>query len=168
MSFPQRLGAFALAVLSTLLAVGLNHTIEVLFGLDLSSFFLMIALPVGTIVLGVIALSGYLWMSRRPGFEAARLDALVLTLLALSLPFLIYGLHFWRAGHPGMGYLQFIANEVTQARPVMHIHGRAIESLKDAGEGAWLFQVIRLSALLAVAHIVAKSARRTDSSAWRA
>ena len=161
--------AWFLALVSAALAVITNALVQFYAGRDVSSVLVAVVVPVGSIGLSFLALSGFVLWARRTGLQASVLDLVFLMLVSLGVAASIYWYQYIAYGaQAGGSFLGFVASEVSGAKYAMHMRGMPADAPPvAAGDAGWLLLIVRAACLLAVARISFSLASPGHSVQWR-
>ena len=169
MPFKHRSLAWSLAVATAALSVAANALLQFSFGIDVSSLLVAVVVPIGSIAVSFVALSGFVLAARRTGLQTSALDLAFLMLLSVGVAILIYWYQYMAAAAGARGsFVGFVASEVSGAKYSMHMRGMPTNAPPvAAGDAGWLLLIIRVACLLAVARIALSMASPARSSQWR-
>lgn len=167
-----RLRTWLLAIFTAVLATLGNAAIAVNTGFEVFSFTMFFLIPVGTLLLCVVASSGFYLGARTSPFQPTQIDLAFLMLVNVGLIVLVYAAEFLYAiathdspAGQAATLPRFIADRVTQAKYHTYMRGMPANAPPvSPGEAGWLLLLIRVSAALAVAKIVHSSFDRRGAA----
>jgi hypothetical protein len=169
--------ARALAVVTTFAAALINTLVVRALHFDPIQFAMWFVLPVGAIIVGGVAVSGYVLGCRRGRLAPHPFDLQFLMALCLTLPLLTVGMEYLAVlffdGVPLQRMRSFadvVAGSVTESTLSVTDSHFGTASAR-VGEFGWFILVPRLAALLAVAkiaHAASGGGRRLGARAWGA
>jgi hypothetical protein len=168
MDIKARIIAWSGALGCTVLAVAANGMVAATVGFDMSSLLIKVIFPVGLMALGVVAMSGFVFIAKRTQLAVNRVDLVFLLALSASLMFLIYGGEYLFFHHPTeQTFSKFLVFRITGAR--YEINAPAI--IPDApatpiGDAGWALLLVKTGCMLAIGR-VAWSTAKPDNSTWQ-
>jgi hypothetical protein len=170
----SRLRVWLPCLASFALTVALIHACKMFTGLDLFSFVMWAFVPVGAMVCGAIALSGFMYGANRHAWSPDGWDLLFLMTLCVLLQLLLVALEYWTVQlvHPewvdGMGFAHFFSASLMSAKYTIHSRQFANAAPAQAmGQAGLLMLLPRMGCLLAMAKVVQSSfGRPTKGSAY--
>ncbi|MFZ6743811.1 hypothetical protein ACO0LC_11330 [Undibacterium sp. JH2W] len=141
-------------------------------GLNLFSFSYLVFLPVGAVLMGFCAMSGFYLAANYFKFPARRIDFAFLLLVAVAFVLQIFlgiYLSFYFMGkvaHPSPdSFMEFISLYVTRVKHTMRFNGHT-EDAVAAGEAGWYLLMVQLMALCAVARTIYGATDRRGNAQW--
>jgi hypothetical protein len=168
MEIKARSIAWAGTLACTLLVVAANSIIAAMVGFDLSSLLIKVIFPVGLMVLGAIAMSGFVFTAKRTQLAVNRVDLAFLLAISASLMFLIYGGEYLFFQHAtDQTFSKFLVFRITRAR--YEISGPGMSPNAPAtliGDAGWALMLVKTGCMLAIGR-VAWSMAKPDTSTWQ-
>jgi hypothetical protein len=152
----HRAKSWLIAILSLALVLLANQVILAWVGFDLASFTILFLVPVGALILCLLASTGFYVGIRMFPFQPNSVDLVFLMLLNVSAVLLVYAVEycFAQAQHPE-SFSQFFVHSITESKFHMYMRRMPTDAPPVAAqEAGWLLLLIRLSAALAVAKII--------------
>ena len=168
MDIKARSIAWTGALVGTVVAVTANGIVAATVGFDLSSLLIKVIFPVGLMVLGVVAMSGFVSTAKRTQLAVNRVDLVFLLTLSASLMFLIYGGEYLFFQHSTeQTFSKFLVFRITRARYEISAPG-IIPNAPAApiGDVGWALLLVKTGCMLAIGR-VAWSMAKPDHSSWQ-
>gem|GEM_PF-2007487 len=167
-----RLTTWLFCLITSLLVSAFNTLAWRVTGFNLFSFSYMVLLPIGALVMGFAALSGFYLGATRFHFQPGRIDFAFLLVVAVAFAaqiFLGIYLSFYFMGsvpHPSMdSFMEFISLYVTKVKHTMHLDNRTSDSVAAGGAG-WYLLMVQVMALCAVARTIYGATDRSGNAQW--
>ncbi|MES2041037.1 MAG: hypothetical protein V4495_24735 [Pseudomonadota bacterium] len=164
--------AWACCLISSLLVSMINTMVWRGTGLNLFSFSYLVFLPIGAILMGFCALSGFYLVANHFKFPARRIDFAFLLLAAVAFVLQIFlgiYLSFYFMGkvaHPSpASFMEFISLYVTRVKHAMRLNSHTQDAVA-AGEAGWYLLMVQVMALCAVARTIYGATDRSGNAQW--
>ncbi|MCH8617514.1 hypothetical protein [Undibacterium sp. TS12] len=171
-SHQTRILCWAFCLLTSLMASVIQTVVWRWTGLDLFSFSYLVLLPIGALVMGFIALSGFYLGATSFKYQPDRIDFSFLLVAALAFALQIFlGMYLslylmGRLPFPDMDILtSFISFYVTEAKHTMHFNRQTSDTVAAGGAG-WYLLMVQIMALCAVARTIYGATDRSGNAQW--
>lgn len=167
-----RLATWLLCLTTSLLVSAFNTLAWRVTGFNLFSFSYLVLLPIGALVMGFAALSGFYLGATRFKFQPGHIDFAFLLVVAIAFAVQIFlGLYlsFYLMGSvpsPSLdSFMEFISLYVTTVKHTMHLDNRTSDSVAAGGAG-WYLLMVQVMGLCAVARTIYGATDRSGNAQW--
>jgi len=137
-------------------------------GFDAFNFTMFFLVPVGTLITGAVALSGFYLGAIRYAFRPGLPDLVFLSAGSVALIVLVGLAEYAASGAyaAGESVAHFLRTSVTETRYITYMRGMPTNAPPvKAGDAGWMLLMIRVAALLAIAKVVHMSLSE-ESTQW--
>ncbi|MFZ6766862.1 hypothetical protein ACO0LM_07215 [Undibacterium sp. Di26W] len=159
-------------LISSLLLSVFNTVIWRWTGVNLFSFSYLVVLPIGAVVMGFIAMSGFYFAANFFKFQAKRIDFAFLLVVAVAFTVQIFlGIYvcFYLMGRVAHlspdSFMDFISLYVTKVKHTMHLDNHTSDSVA-AGEAGWYLLMVQVMGLCAVARTIYGATDKSGNAQW--